>query len=296
VSKKSHTKERPIKKTTTRTAVVSLSGDNTPYVFQRDKIDYEIKPRELKWTEKQQAIIELITHKDTKVVFLNGPAGCSKSLLAVFCALKLLGAKRVSEIIYVRSIVESATRSLGSLPGEAEDKFKPFAAPMVDKMEELLKESDIKRLFIDDRIKPIPVNYLRGASYNVNFVIADEMQNAVFSEIQTIMTRIGQFSKFVFCGDPAQSDLPPGKSGFQEIYNTFNNEEAKSRGIYCVELTEEDIMRSEICKFIVKTFKDLREKQNAAALSHAAAHKKPLITACTSTIPSWSPQRDSTIQ
>ncbi len=274
------------------TTCETLSGDNTPYVFQRDKIDYEIRPKELKWTEKQKAIIELITHKDTKVVFLNGPAGCSKSLLAVYCALKLLGTKRVSEIIYVRSIVESATRSLGSLPGEAEDKFKPFAAPMVDKMEELLKESDIKRLFTDERIKPIPVNYLRGASYNVNFIIADEMQNAVFSEIQTIMTRIGQFSKFIFCGDPAQSDLPHGKSGFQEIYNEFNNEEARRMGIYCVELTEEDIMRSEICKYIVKTFKDLREKHNAAIAAQAAHHKKQGSSAATH--PSWSPQRDST--
>lgn len=272
-----------------QTTGVSLSGDNTPYVFQREKIDYEIKPRELKWTEKQKAIIDLITHKDTRVVFLNGPAGCSKSLLAVYCALKLLGNKKVSEIIYVRSIVESATRSLGSLPGEAEDKFKPFAAPMVDKMEELLKESDIKRLFTDERIKPIPVNYLRGASFNVNFVIADEMQNAVFSEIQTIMTRIGQFSKFVFCGDPAQSDIQHGKSGFQEIYNHFNTEEAKQHGIFCVELTEEDIMRSEICKYIVKTFKDIKDRQTAAAHTTATSKKHSLQS---TTLPSWSPQKD----
>jgi phosphate starvation-inducible PhoH-like protein len=285
VNKKNHTKQKSHKNTS-----VSLSGDNTPYVFQRDKIDFDLRIRELPWTEKQKAVISLVEDKHTRVVFLNGPAGTSKSLLAVYCALKLLSNKKISEIVYIRSIIESATRSLGSLPGEAEDKFKPFAAPMVDKMEELLKESDIKRLFSEERVKPIPVNFIRGASYNVNCIIADEMQNAVFSEIQTIMTRIGQFSKVIICGDPAQSDITHGKSGFLDIYNVFNNDEAKQHGIYCVEFTEEDILRSEICKFIVKKFTEIRQLQIAQQLnkkqSNGLAKEPP------STLPSWSPQRD----
>lgn len=273
-----------------KTNNVGLSGDNTPYVFQRDKIDFDLKIRELPWTEKQKAVIELVSDKHTRVVFLNGPAGTSKSLLAAYCALKLLANKKVSEIIYIRSIIESATRSLGSLPGEAEDKFRPFAAPMVDKMEELLKECDIKRLFLEERVKPIPVNYLRGASYNVNFIVADEMQNAVFSEIQTIMTRIGQFSKVIICGDPAQSDILHGKSGFLDVFNMFNNEEAKQHGIYCVEFTEEDILRSEICKFIVKKFTEIKAQITALQAANSNNNKKKETT----TLPSWSPQRDST--
>lgn len=272
-----------------KTNTSSLSGDNTPYVFQRDKIDFDLKIRELPWTEKQRAVIDLVNDKNTKVVFLNGPAGTSKSLLAAYCALKFLANKKVSEIIYVRSIIESATRSLGSLPGEAEDKFRPFAAPMVDKMEELCKESDIKRLFLEERVKPIPVNFLRGASYNVSFIIADEMQNAVFSEIQTIMTRIGQFSKVIICGDPAQSDIMHGKSGFIDVFNSFNTDEAKQHGIYCIEFTEEDILRSEICKFIVKQFTVI--KANMAVIS-ANNTKKKEVKELPSTLPSWSPQRD----
>jgi len=256
VSKKTRKRERRVN--TTKTPSLS-SVDNSPYVFQRDKINYELKIKDLPWTEKQKAIIELISHKNTKIVFLNGPAGSSKSLLAVYCALKLLNSKRITEIVYVRSIIESATKSLGSLPGESSDKFRPFALPLADKLEELLKEHDTKRLFIEERIKPTPVNYLRGASFNVNFVIADEMQNAVYSEIQTIMTRMGQFSKLVICGDPAQSDLPHGKSGFLDVYNAFNNSEAGDKGIFCVELTEEDILRSELCKYIVGKFIELKK-------------------------------------
>jgi len=258
-----------------KTNVSNLSGDNTPYVFQRDKIDFDLRIRDLPWTDKQKAVIELVSNKNTKVVFLNGPAGTSKSLLAAYCALKLLASKKVSEIIYIRSIVESATRSLGSLPGEAEDKFRPFAAPMVDKMEELLKDSDIKRLFIEERVKPIPVNYLRGASYNVNCIIADEMQNAVFSEIQTIMTRIGQFSKVIICGDPAQSDILYGKSGFIDIFNVFNNEESRQQGIYCIEFTEDDILRSEICKFIVKKFTEVKANMVAMQANNKKKDNTP---------------------
>jgi phosphate starvation-inducible PhoH-like protein len=259
VSKKTRSRERSKNSSTTR----SLSSiDTSPYVFQREKVNYELKVKELPWTERQKAIIELITHKDTKIVFLNGPAGSSKSLLAVYTALKLLNSKRVTEIVYVRSIIESATKSLGSLPGESSDKFRPFALPLADKLEELLKDHDVKRLFTEERIKPTPINYLRGASFNVNFVIADEMQNAVYSEIQTVMTRMGQFSKLVVCGDPAQSDLPPGKSGFMEVYNAFNNEEAQAKGIFCVELHEEDILRSELCKYIVLKFIELKKLHN----------------------------------
>lgn len=256
-------KTRSRKKETRNTGSVSLSSiDTSPYVFQRDKINYELKIKELPWTERQKAIIELIAHKNTKIVFLNGPAGSSKSLLAVYSALKLLNSKRVTEIVYVRSIIESATKSLGSLPGESSDKFKPFALPLADKLEELLKDHDVKKLFIEERLKPTPINYLRGASFNVNFVVADEMQNAVYSEIQTVMTRMGQFSKLVICGDPAQSDLPHGKSGFVDVYNAFNNVEAQEKGIFCVELTEEDIMRSDLCRYIVGKFTELKKIYN----------------------------------
>ena len=272
-----------------KTGTVSLSADNSPYVFQRDKINFELKINDLPWTDKQKAVIELILNKNTKIIFLNGPAGCSKSLLAVYCALKMLAVKKISEIIYIRSIIESATRSLGSLPGESDNKFKPFSIPLIDKLEELARSHDIKKLLEEERVKPTPVNYLRGTSFNVNCIIADEMQNAVFSELQTIMTRLGQFSKLIICGDPSQSDLPPGKSGFLEIFTEFNNEEARERGIYCVEFTEDDIMRSEICKYIVKKFTELKKQKTIQLEQNTKKLKSKTETPMP---PSWSPQRD----
>lgn len=230
-----------------------VKKDNSPRVHQREKINFNLNIRGLDWTEKQKAFIELATHKDTKVIFLSGPAGTSKSILAVYTALELLNQRKASEIVYVRSIVESASHSLGSLPGEMGEKFKPFANVVLDKLDELLSIGDIKKLFADERIKPTPVNYLRGASYNANVVIVDESQNFTMSELITTITRIGKFSKFFILGDPMQTDLKHREqSGFKPMFDLFNDEQSQKEGMYCVEFGKEDIMRSELLKFIVE--------------------------------------------
>jgi phosphate starvation-inducible protein PhoH len=76
------------------------------------------------------------------------------------------------------------------------------------------------------------------------------------------MSRIGEFSKVFLCGDPEQSDLPAGKSGFSKVYDLFNNDESKENGIFCMELTEADIVRSELCRFITHKFKELTPYAN----------------------------------
>lgn len=233
--------------------------DTSPRVYQRDKINFNLNLRGLEWTEKQKAFIELATHKDTKIVFLSGVSGTSKSILAVYCSLLLLNQKRVSDLIYVRSIIESASQSLGSLPGDADTKLLPFATVVYDKLEELLPAGDIKKLITDQRIKPTPVNYLRGASYNAKVVILDECQNLTWSETVTVLTRIGKFSKYFILGDPMQTDLKhKDQSGFKPMFDVFNTEEARAQGIYCVEFGKEDIMRSEILKFIVEQIENYK--------------------------------------
>jgi phosphate starvation-inducible PhoH-like protein len=237
--------------------------DTSPRVHQREKIDYTLNIRGLDWTEKQKAFIELATNKDTRIVFLSGPAGTSKSILAVYSALELLNSKRVSDIIYVRTIVESAAHSMGTLPGDADQKLQFFVSVLNDKLEELLPTGDIKRLHADERVKGMPVNYLRGASYNAKVVIVDEAQNANFSELLTSLTRIGKFTKYFILGDPMQTDLKhKEQSGFKAMFDLFNDEESQKQGIYCVEFTKEDIMRSEILKYIIEKVQLYRETKN----------------------------------
>jgi phosphate starvation-inducible PhoH-like protein len=231
--------------------------DNSPYVFQKEKINYELQIKELPWTDKQKEIISTFLDKKTKVLLLKGPAGTSKTILSMYCGLTLLNKKRISDLVLVRSAVESSDSKLGFLPGDIMEKFNVYLTPFHDKFSELLNKSQIDRLQKDNRLTICPINFARGLHFSAKFVCADEIQNFSTREIHTIMSRIGEFSKVFLCGDPEQSDLPHGKSGFAKVYDLFNNDESKQNGIFCMELTEEDIVRSELCRFITHKFKEL---------------------------------------
>jgi phosphate starvation-inducible PhoH-like protein len=231
--------------------------DNSPYVFQKEKINYELQIKELPWTDKQKEIISTFLDKKTKVLLLKGPAGTSKTILSMYCGLTLLNKKRISDLVLVRSAVESSDSKLGFLPGDIMEKFNVYLTPFHDKFSELLNKSQIDRLQKDNRLTICPINFARGLHFSAKFVCADEIQNFSTREIHTIMSRIGEFSKVFLCGDPEQSDLPHGKSGFAKVYDLFNNDESKENGIFCMELTEADIVRSELCKFITHKFKEL---------------------------------------
>ena len=231
--------------------------DNSPYVFQRDKISFDLVIKNLPWTEKQKSIICTFLDKKTKVLLLKGPAGTSKTTLAMYCGLTLLNMKRISDMVLVRSAVESSDSKLGFLPGDVAEKFNVYLTPFHDKFEELLNKAQLDKLEKDNRLTICPINFARGLHFSAKFVCADEVQNFSKREIHTLMSRIGEFSKVFLCGDPEQSDLPVGKSGFNRVYDLFNNDDAKEHGIFCMELTEDDIVRSELCRYITKKFKEL---------------------------------------
>ncbi len=231
--------------------------DTSPIVVQRDKFKDEIVIREFPWTPKQQEIINAILQKENKIIFLDGVAGTAKTLMAIYCGLVFLKTKRASEMYYVRSIIESASRSLGSLPGTEEDKFRPFAMPLDEKLYELLSKPDIDKLWKDDRIKCLPINFMRGLSINASFIVADEIQNFDKKEMTTLLTRIGKYTKLVLCGDSMQSDIN-GKSCLKQILNIFSDEDSKKHGIISFYLGKEDIMRSEIVQFIVEKLETVK--------------------------------------
>ena len=231
--------------------------DNSPKVYQREKIDFELKIRELPWTEKQQALIELGADKNSRVIFLSGPAGSSKTTVAMRIGLELMQQKKVSDIVFVRAAVESADSKLGFLPGDINGKYEPYMGPFEDKLEELLPAGDVKRLKGENRLIYQPINFVRGASWTAKFIVIDECQNLTINEIQTLLTRIGKFTKMILCADSAQSDLPKAKQGgFEKAAYVFNTTEAQKFGMYSVAFNNDDIMRSELCKFIVKTFEE----------------------------------------
>ena len=105
-----------------------------------------IKVNQFPWTDKQKDFFRIALNHDTKIVFVNGPAGTSKSLLSVYCGLQLLNMKAISDIMYLRSAVESSDSKLGYLPGTAEDKLRFYNLPFLDKLDELLPATRAEKL------------------------------------------------------------------------------------------------------------------------------------------------------
>lgn len=233
--------------------------DNSQHVYQDEKIKNTISIRNLQWTPKQQEFIKLAENKDTKILLVSGPAGSSKTLLSTYVALKLINERRVSDIMYIRSAVESADSKLGYLPGEVNEKMAYYGIPFMDKLEELLPKNDIQSLLKDERINIQPVNFVRGQSWNARAVILDESQNMTQKELITILTRLGKFSKCFVLADPSQSDINGKSGGFVNIMKLFGDEGAKNQGVFTFEFTKEDIMRSELCKFLVERFESLKQ-------------------------------------
>lgn len=233
--------------------------DSSPHVHQRDKIgfDLDIKHRS-DLTDRQKEFIDLVLDKKSKMIFVKGPAGTSKTYVSILAGLILLQARRMSDIIYIRSIAESASKDLGSLPGEIGSKISPFLMPLMDKLDELLPKAQVDRLIKEERVHGLPINYVRGASYAAKVVVADEAQNLNESELTTLISRIGEYSKFILCGDPFQSDIGR-KTGFMNLYNLFNDDESKENGIFTFEFTKEDIVRSGVLRYIMEKLENARK-------------------------------------
>jgi phosphate starvation-inducible PhoH-like protein len=192
------------------------------------------KERKFNFTQNQVDFLKTALDPDCKLLFLAGPAGTAKTYMAVYSALQIMmDSDLEKDILYIRSIAESAQRSMGALPGSLDEKFAVFAAPFYDKLDEMISVPDIKFLREKNMFGCIPVNYIRGANWSD----------------AACLTRIGENSKIIICGDVMQSDI--NNSGFSNIFNIFNDQNSCDNGVVCKQFTTEDIKRSEIVKFIV---------------------------------------------
>ena len=223
-----------------------------------DAIRRVIKINQFPWTEKQKEFFKIALNYNTKIVFVGGPAGTSKTLLATYCGLQLLNMKVISDIMYLRSAVESSDRSLGFLPGSADEKLRFYNLPFLDKLDELLATTKPEKLEQENRVSMFPVNFARGMNWKNKCIILDEAQNSTEKEITTVLTRLGEGSRAFILADPMQTDLrnEGSQGGFSNLHKIFSDQESMEMGIYNFEFSEEDIMRSELVKFLIKKIRE----------------------------------------
>jgi len=187
-------------------------------------------------TPNQARLIKSIQSSD--LVFALGPAGTGKTYLAVSLAVEALEAGDVARIVLSRPAIE-AGEALGYLPGSAEDKLSPYLRPLHDALTDRMGAKRLRIALDDGTIEVAPIAFMRGRTLNNSFVVIDEAQNCLYSQLKMLLTRLGSGSTMVVAGDPEQSDLLDGMSGLSEIAMRVEDID----GLEIVRLNESDVVR-----------------------------------------------------
>jgi len=199
-------------------------------------------------TQNQKNYILSIIEND--ITFCFGPSGTGKSFVAAGIAAQHLNRQKTSQIIVTRPLV-CAGKNLGAVPGEIEDKVKPYLKPMEENLKFFLGNKKFKKLMDEDIIKFEPLELMRGASFHNSYMILDEAQNCTLDQIKMFITRIGENSKVIINGDVKQTDLKDG-SGLRICINKLT----EIKGVGICEFNHNDIQRNSIISSILVALDD----------------------------------------
>ncbi len=230
-------------------------SDKSPFVWQRDKLNWDLVIREnYALTERQKVILETGLDKDTRCVFIDGVWGSGKTYLSVLASLKLLNTGRVDQIIYIRNPVEATTTGkIGFIKGDQNEKMAPYSAPLYDKLDELLSKPDIDRLTKEGRIECVPLGFTRGRSWNCKAIIIDEASSMTWDDLLLLISRCGEFTRIFFIGDSVNQNDIGSKAGFARMFHVFDDIDSKENGVYAFELRETtDIVRSSFLRYVMR--------------------------------------------
>lgn len=189
-------------------------------------------------TKNQQEYIRSIAEND--IVFCTGPSGCGKSYIASGIASQKLHYDQIETIIITRPLVCTG-KEIGSLPGELNEKIAPYLLPMQENLKHFLGRAFYGEYFNQKRIRYMPLEVMRGSTFNYSYMILDEAQNCSMEQIKMFITRMGEGSKVLINGDIKQTDIK-SRSGLAECINRLYN----IGGVGVCELTHQDIQRNGI--------------------------------------------------
>jgi phosphate starvation-inducible PhoH-like protein len=197
--------------------------------------------------ENQRLYIEALKAYDQVVVC--GYSGTGKTYIAATYAANAYLNKEISRIILTRPNV-SVGKDLGYFPGDLNEKFMPWAAPVLDVLEEQLGKGVLETGIKNGNIVLSPLSTMRGRSFKDSFVILDEASNTTVPEMMMFLTRIGKNTKVVINGDVRQQDIKD-QSGLSKIVHLIKKHNLP---VPIVEFGVDDIVRSDITKMWVEVF------------------------------------------
>ena len=198
-------------------------------------------------TDNQKLVFE--TWKQKKNQFLFGCAGTGKTFISLYLALQdvMNLQTKYNKVVLVRSLIP--TREIGFLPGDEEDKAALYQVPYANMVQFMFQQPNEQAFsMLYEKLKQqgslyfLSTSFLRGLTFDNSIIIVDECQNLNFHELDTIITRVGQDSKIVFCGDFDQTDLSKTseKNGLHDFLRILEEMEEFN----CVEFDIGDIVRS----------------------------------------------------
>lgn len=227
-----------------------------------------VKPRKLDinhlltfdpMTQGQEEVFE--AYKSGNHLVLSGSAGTGKTFSALYLALEevLDKSNHMESVVICRSIVP--TREIGFLPGSLEEKMDAYNAPYKSLCTELFEDKEAyEKLNEQGQVQFISTSHIRGTTINDAVIIVDEMQNLTFHELDSIITRVGQNCRIIFCGDYFQSDFV--KDGDKKGIMRFTEILELMKDFTVVEFTWADIVRSDFVRDYLMTKDMIGEKQN----------------------------------
>ena len=180
-------------------------------------------------------------------LLLHGLAGTGKSFISLYLALKEIShySSQYKQLLIVRSAVP--TRDVGFLPGSLKEKSKVYEQPYQTICNELFGRGDAYEILKQKKLVDFTTtSFIRGNTYTDTIVVVDECNNMSFHELDSIITRLGENSRLVLCGDYRQSDLT--KSSEKEGLMTFMNVIDRMKGFFHIEFEIDDIVRSGLVK------------------------------------------------
>jgi len=239
MAKKKPTKNAEIKVPTAKPTHIRVKPEHIQHVKLRQS------------QEKYSRTIE-----ESDVTFCHGPAGTSKTFTACYTALKMLAERKIQQVVLCKPIQESGEK-LGFLPGGIEDKMDPYMQSYISNLKKIVGTEITERLIEREIIVFKPLAYMRGDTFDNCLMILDEAQNATFKQLMLFITRMGKKSKTLITGDVSQYDIPKksaGLPGFIKLMEGIN-------GVNNFAFTEDDIVRADILKKIVKKY-DIWKSEN----------------------------------
>jgi len=197
-------------------------------------------------------------YEDGKNLLIMGYAGTGKTYIACSLALQDLANHFVHKIHIYRSSVP--TREIGYLPGTEAQKMEVYEKPYIKMINDIMGRGDAYQILkTKDKLIFESTSFLRGISLDNTIVIVDETQNMTAHEINTLITRVGENTKIIFCGDFRQSDLDYRKSGISFLTKVLHK---MSNHFSIIEMEAEDIVRSDLVRDWILAVESIKEDEN----------------------------------